>query len=175
MEKRIIECVPNFSEGRNKAVIQQITSAIEAVDGVKLLDVDPGEATNRTVVTFVGEPEAVLEAAFQGVKKAAEVIDMRNHKGAHPRMGATDVCPLIPIAGITLEECAELARQLEADGACCRINQLAVNGRDLMAAGVAPGPGLRRALEALLEEVITGRLPNEKAELLAFAAKFSAS
>ena len=112
MEKRIIECVPNFSEGRNKAVIQQITSAIEAVDGVKLLDVDPGEATNRTVVTFVGEPEAVLEAAFQGVKKAAEVIDMRNHKGAHPRMGATDVCPLIPIAGITLEECAELARQL---------------------------------------------------------------
>ena len=80
MEKRIIECVPNFSEGRNKAVIQQITSAIEAVDGVKLLDVDPGEATNRTVVTFVGEPEAVLEAAFQGVKKAAEVIDMRNHK-----------------------------------------------------------------------------------------------
>ena len=109
MEKRIIECVPNFSEGRNKAVIQQITSAIEAVDGVKLLDVDPGEATNRTVVTFVGEPEAVLEAAFQGVKKAAEVIDMRNHKGAHPRMGATDVCPLIPIAGITLEECANLA------------------------------------------------------------------
>ena len=87
MEKRIIECVPNFSEGRNKAVIQQITSAIEAVDGVKLLDVDPGEATNRTVVTFVGEPEAVLEAAFQGVKKAAEVIDMRNHKGAHPQIG----------------------------------------------------------------------------------------
>ena len=113
MEKRIIECVPNFSEGRNKAVIQQITSAIEAVDEVKLLDVDPGEATNRTVVTFVGEPEAVLEAAFQGVKKAAEVIDMRNHKGAHPRMGATgNARPLIPIAGITLEECAELARQL---------------------------------------------------------------
>lgn len=84
MEKRIIECVPNFSEGRNKAVIQQITSAIEAVDGVKLLDVDPGEATNRTVVTFVGEPEAVLEAAFQGVKKGAEVIDMRNHKERIP-------------------------------------------------------------------------------------------
>lgn len=112
MEKRIIECVPNFSEGRNKVVIQQITSAIEAAGGIKLLDVDPGEATNRTVVTFVGEPEAVLEAAFQGVKKAAEVIDMRSHKGAHPRMGATDVCPLIPIAGITLEECAALARQL---------------------------------------------------------------
>ncbi len=112
MEKRIIECVPNFSEGRDKAVIAQITDAIEAVANVKLLDVDPGEATNRTVVTFVGEPEAVLEAAFQGVKKAAEVIDMRHHKGAHPRMGATDVLPLIPIAGITLEECAELARQL---------------------------------------------------------------
>ncbi len=112
MEKRIIECVPNFSEGRDKAVIAQITAAIEAASDVKLLDVDPGEATNRTVVTFVGEPEAVLEAAFQGVKKAAELIDMRHHKGAHPRMGATDVLPLIPIAGITLEECADLARQL---------------------------------------------------------------
>lgn len=110
--KKIIECVPNFSEGRDRSVIDRITAAITAVKGVKLLDVDPGEATNRTVVTFVGEPEAVLEAAFQGVKKAAELIDMRGHKGAHPRMGATDVCPLIPIAGITLEECAELARQL---------------------------------------------------------------
>ncbi len=110
--KRIIECVPNFSEGRDKAVIAQITAAIEAAANVKLLDVDPGEATNRTVVTFVGEPEEVLEAAFQSVKKAAELIDMRHHKGAHPRMGATDVCPLIPIAGITLEECAELARGL---------------------------------------------------------------
>ncbi len=110
--KRIIECVPNFSEGRDRAVIDQITAAITTVKGVKLLDVDPGEATNRTVVTFVGEPEAVLEAAFRGVKRASELIDMRNHKGAHPRMGATDVCPLIPIAGITLEECAELARQL---------------------------------------------------------------
>ncbi|MEG0789101.1 MAG: glutamate formimidoyltransferase [Alistipes sp.] len=112
MEKRIVECVPNFSEGRNKAVIQQITTAIEAVAGIKLLDVDPGEATNRTVVTFVGEPEAVVEAAFQGVKRAAEVIDMRHHKGAHPRMGATDVLPLIPIAGLTLAECAELSRAL---------------------------------------------------------------
>ncbi len=110
--KKIIECVPNFSEGRDRSVIDRITAAITAVKGVKLLDVDPGEATNRTVVTFVGEPEAVLEAAFQGVKRAAELIDMRGHKGAHPRMGATDVCPLIPIAGITLEECAELARQL---------------------------------------------------------------
>lgn len=112
MQKRIVECVPNFSEGRDKAVIHEITSAIEAVEGVKLLDVDPGEATNRTVVTFVGEPEAVLEAAFAGVKRASELIDMRNHHGAHPRMGATDVLPLIPIAGITLEECAELSRGL---------------------------------------------------------------
>lgn len=110
--KRIIECVPNFSEGRDRAVIDRITSAIEAVEGVKLLDVDPGEATNRTVVTFVGEPEAVVEAAFRGVKQAAELIDMRRHKGAHPRMGATDVLPLIPISGITLEECAALSRKL---------------------------------------------------------------
>ena len=112
MEKRIVECVPNFSEGRDKHVIAQITEAIEAAGGVKLLDVDPGEATNRTVVTFVGSPESVVEAAFQGVKRAAELIDMRKHKGAHPRMGATDVLPLIPIAGITLEECAALSRKL---------------------------------------------------------------
>ena len=112
MEKRIIECVPNFSEGRNPEIIKNITDAIEAVEGVKLLDVDPGEATNRTVVTFVGEPEAVVEAAFQGIKRASELIDMRGHHGAHPRMGATDVCPLVPVSGITLEECAELARAL---------------------------------------------------------------
>lgn len=112
MTKRIIECVPNFSEGRDPEKIKAITDAIEAVEGVKLLDVDPGKATNRTVVTFVGEPEAVTEAAFQGVKRAAEVIDMRGHHGAHPRMGATDVLPLIPVSGITLEECAELARNL---------------------------------------------------------------
>lgn len=112
MEKRIIECVPNFSEGRDKSIIKSITDTIEAVEGVTLLDVDPGEATNRTVVTFVGEPDAVVEAAFQSVKRAAELIDMRQHHGAHPRMGATDVLPLIPIAGITLAECAELARTL---------------------------------------------------------------
>lgn len=112
MEKRIVECVPNFSEGRDKAVIDAITAAIVQSGGVKLLDVDPGEATNRTVVTFVGSPEAVVEAAFAGVRRAAELIDMRHHKGAHPRMGATDVLPLIPISGITLEECAELARTL---------------------------------------------------------------
>ena len=118
--ERIIECVPNFSEGRNRDVIDAIVAEIEkggkdAVcdrPGVKILDVDPGEATNRTVVTFVGSPEAVLEAAFQGVRKAAELIDMRQHHGAHPRSGATDVLPLIPISGITLEECASLAREL---------------------------------------------------------------
>lgn len=111
-EKQIIECVPNISEGRNKAIIKQVTDEIERVKGVKLLDVDPGEATNRTVITFVGSPDAVLEAAFQCVKKAAQLIDMRQHHGAHPRMGATDVCPLIPVAGITLEECAKLAHKL---------------------------------------------------------------
>lgn len=112
MDKRIIECVPNFSEGRNPEIIKSITDAIEAVDGVALLDVDPGEATNRTVVTFAGTPEAVAEAAFQGIRKAAELIDMSKHHGAHPRMGATDVCPFVPVSGVTLEECAELAREL---------------------------------------------------------------
>lgn len=112
MQKRIIECVPNFSEGRDAEVIKQITDAIEAVKGVKLLDVDPGEATNRTVVTFVGEPEVVCEAAVASIKRAIELIDMRQHKGAHPRMGACDVCPLVPVSGVTLEECAELARAL---------------------------------------------------------------
>ena len=112
MQKRIVECVPNFSEGRNAETIKQITDVIEASKGVKLLDVDPGEATNRTVVTFVGEPEAVCDAAVAAIKRATELIDMRQHKGAHPRMGACDVCPLIPVAGISLEECAELARAL---------------------------------------------------------------
>lgn len=112
MAKQLIECVPNFSEGRDLQIIKQITDAIEAAGDVKLLDVDPGEATNRTVVTFVGEPEEVLKAAYAGVKRAAELIDMRHHKGAHPRMGATDVLPLIPISGITLQECAVLARGL---------------------------------------------------------------
>lgn len=110
--RQIIECVPNFSEGRDRAVIDAITAEIEKGGKVRLLDVDPGEATNRTVVTFVGEPEDVLDAAVRGVRKAAELIDMRGHHGAHPRMGATDVCPLIPVSGITLEECAELARRL---------------------------------------------------------------
>ena len=110
--KQLIECVPNFSEGRNMAVIKQITDQIEAVEGVRLLDVDPGAATNRTVVTFVGEPEAVIEAAFQAVKKASEVIDMRFHKGEHPRFGATDVCPLVPVAGISMEETVVYAHKL---------------------------------------------------------------
>lgn len=108
----IIECVPNFSEGRNLQTIKTITDAIESVEGIRLLDVDPGKATNRTVVTFVGSPDDVIEAAFRGIAKAAEVIDMRNHTGEHPRMGATDVCPLIPISGITMEETAEYAKKL---------------------------------------------------------------
>ncbi len=112
MEKRIIECVPNFSEGRNKEVIRQIAEVIEKSEGVKLLDVDPGEATNRTVVTFVGEPEAVVETALAAVRRASELIDMRQHKGAHPRMGACDVLPLIPVSGVTLDECAAMARKL---------------------------------------------------------------
>ena len=110
--KRIIECVPNYSEGRDRGVIDAIVAAIAAVEGVKVLDVDPGEATNRTVVTFVGEPEPVVEAACRGAAKAQELIDMRQHHGAHPRSGATDVLPLIPVSGITLEECAALARGL---------------------------------------------------------------
>ena len=111
-KRQIVECVPNFSEGRNMDIINQITDVIRRASGVKLLDVDPGEATNRTVVTFVGDPQSVVETAFQAVKKAGQLIDMRQHHGAHPRMGATDVCPLIPVAGITLEECAALARKL---------------------------------------------------------------
>ena len=110
--ERIIECVPNFSEGRDSSIINQITAEITTVEGVKLLNVDPGKATNRTVVTLVGEPDKVIEAAFRAIKKAGELIDMRNHHGEHPRMGATDVCPLIPISGVTMEECAAYAQQL---------------------------------------------------------------
>ena len=109
---RLIECVPNFSEGRDASVIRQITDAVQSVSGVKLLHVDPGQAANRTVVTFVGEPDAVTEAAFRAANTAASVIDMRSHHGTHPRIGATDVLPLIPLNGITLAECANLARQL---------------------------------------------------------------
>lgn len=110
--KPLIECVPNFSEGRSPEIIRQITARIESADGVTLLHTDPGKATNRTVVTFAGEPEAVLEGAFRGIAAAAELIDMRRHHGEHPRMGATDVCPLVPISGISMEETAEYARRL---------------------------------------------------------------
>lgn len=110
--KQLIECVPNISEGRDEAKIKLITEVVETVEGVKLLDVDPGKATNRTVITFVGEPEKVIEAAFRLIKKASESIDMSRHKGEHPRMGATDVCPLVPVAGITMEETAGYAKKL---------------------------------------------------------------
>ena len=109
---QLIECVPNFSEGRDLNIIKQIADAVEAVEGVRLLNVDPGKATNRTVVTFVGEPEQVIEAAYQAIKKAGEVVDMSKHTGEHPRMGATDVCPLIPISNISMEETAEYAKRL---------------------------------------------------------------
>jgi glutamate formiminotransferase / formiminotetrahydrofolate cyclodeaminase len=109
---KLIECVPNFSEGRDQNVIRQITDAIESVEGISLLDVDPGVSTNRTVVTFVGNPDAAVEAAFRGIKKAAELIDMRKHKGAHPRMGATDVCPFIPVSDVGLDEAIECANRL---------------------------------------------------------------
>lgn len=112
MDLKLIECVPNFSEGNDMAIIKQITDVIEAVDGVKLLDVDPGKATNRTVVTFVGTPDAVCEAAFRAAKKAKELIDMSKHQGAHPRFGATDVLPLIPVANISMDEVVEYARKL---------------------------------------------------------------
>ena len=114
MSKQLIECVPNFIEGRDLQIIKQITEAIESVEGIRILDIDPGKATNRTVVTLVGSPEAVIEAAFQGIKKASELIDMRKHKGEHPRMGATDVCPLIPVSGITMEQTVEYAKKLGA-------------------------------------------------------------
>jgi len=109
---QLVECVPNFSEGRDAGKIAQITAAVQSVGGVQLLDVDPGRDTNRTVVTFVGPPQAVAEAAFHAIAKAAQVIDMRRQQGAHPRLGATDVCPFIPVENVTMEECAELARQV---------------------------------------------------------------
>ena len=109
---KIVECVPNFSEGRDMGIIKQITDEIEKVEGAILLDVDPGADTNRTVVTFVGTPEAVKEAAFRAIKKAAELIDMSKHKGAHPRMGATDVCPFVPVSGVTMEDCVQIAREV---------------------------------------------------------------
>src|SRR5207248_4954146 len=110
--QKLIECVPNFSEGRDLDVIRQITTAIESVEGISLLNVDPGASTNRTVVTFAGSPEAAGEGAFRGIQKAAELIDMRKHTGAHPRMGATDVCPFIPVSNVTWEEAIACANEL---------------------------------------------------------------
>src|SRR5436190_24293108 len=109
---KIIECVPNFSDGRDLEVIRQITAAIESVNDVSLLNVDPGASTNRTVVTFAGSPEAAVETAFRGIQRAAELIDMRKHTGAHPRMGATDVCPFIPVSNVTWEEAIACAKKL---------------------------------------------------------------
>lgn len=109
---KLVECVPNFSEGRDAEIIRQITDAIKSADGVSLLDVDPGGSTNRTVVTFVGSPEAAVEGAFRGIQKAAELIDLRKHTGAHPRMGATDVCPFIPVSEVSWDEAIACAKQL---------------------------------------------------------------
>jgi glutamate formiminotransferase/formiminotetrahydrofolate cyclodeaminase len=109
---KLVECVPNFSEGRDREKIKAITQEIEGTPGVRLLDVDPGESTNRTVVTFVGPPEGVKEAAFRAIRKAADLIDMRQHRGAHSRIGATDVCPFVPVSGVTMEDCVQLAREL---------------------------------------------------------------
>src|SRR5476649_2220287 len=108
----LVECVPNFSEGRNEKVINAIDDAIRAVNGVKLLDVDPGFSTNRTVVTLVGSPDQVVEAAFQAIARASQLIDMRHHRGEHPRMGATDVCPFVPVSGLTMQDCVKLAQTL---------------------------------------------------------------
>ncbi|MEE9169509.1 MAG: glutamate formimidoyltransferase, partial [bacterium] len=110
--QQIVECVPNFSEGRDKSVIQAITREIEETDGAVLLDVDPGFATNRTVVTFIGTPAAAKEAAFRAIRRAAELIDMRKHHGEHARMGATDVCPFVPVSGVTMEDCVKIAKEL---------------------------------------------------------------
>ena len=112
MSEQLIECVPNFSEGRDMSVIKQITDEIEKIENVKLLDVDPGADMNRTVVTFVGDPKGVKEAAFQAIKKASELIDMSNHTGSHPRMGATDVCPFVPVSGISIDETIELSKEV---------------------------------------------------------------
>ena len=109
---KLVECVPNFSEGRDLSVIDKITAEITKVSGATLLDVDPGDATNRTVVTFVASPDAAVEAAFQAIKKASELIDMRKHSGAHARQGATDVCPFVPVSGLTVEDCVKLAHRL---------------------------------------------------------------
>ncbi len=110
--RKLVECVPNFSEGRDPAIIEQIVKAISDIEGIKVLDVDPGADTNRTVVTFIGAPESVAEAAFEGIRRASELIDMSLHEGAHPRMGATDVCPFVPVSGVTMDDCVAIARRV---------------------------------------------------------------
>src|SRR5688572_18345100 len=135
MSKRLIECVPNFSEGRDPVVIEAIADAIRSVEGVSLLNVDPGKATNRTVYTFVGEPQPVCEAAFQAARKAQMLIDMSKHKGEHPRFGFLDVCPLVPVAGITMEETVQYARELgkrmgEELGMCVYLYEQAATSED---------------------------------------------
>ena len=110
--QQLIECVPNFSEGNNQNKIDSIVNKIKSIEGITILDVDPGKDTNRTVVTFVGEPDSVIDAAYEGIKEASKIIDMSSHKGTHPRIGATDVCPLIPIKGITMDECVKYSHQL---------------------------------------------------------------
>ena len=107
---QIVECVPNFSEGRDKKIIDEIVKVIESVSGIDVLDIDMGADTNRTVVTFIGAPNVISKAAFEGVKRASELIDMRAHEGTHPRMGATDVCPFIPVSNVSMDECIEIAK-----------------------------------------------------------------
>ena len=142
MSRKLVECVPNISEGRDAAKIKQVTDAIAAVAGVRLLDVDPGADTNRTVITFVGEPEAVLEGAFRCIAEAARVIDMRHHQGAHPRMGATDVVPFVPVEGVSMEDCAELARRLgRARRPGAGHPGLSLRSRRLAARAAQPGRG----------------------------------
>lgn len=179
MDKRIIECVPNFSEGRDMVVIKQITDVIESVEDVKLLDVDPGKDTNRTVVTFVGTPEAVIEAAFRAVRKASEVIDMSKHHGKHPRMGATDVCPLIPVSGISMEETVKYARKLAARiGSelgipvyCYEHAAFTEERRNLANCRAGEYEGLRKKLKDPLWKPDFGDAFNEKAGATAVGAR----
>ena len=163
---QLVECVPNFSEGRNEKVIDAITDAIRAVSGVNLLDVDPGYSTNRTVVTFVGQPDQVVEAAYQGIMRAAQLIDMRKHRGEHPRMGATDVCPFVPVSGVTMAQCVELAQKLGE-----RV------GRDLGIPIYLYGEAAQKAERRSLADIRQGEYEalNEKMKDSGFAPDFGPS
>lgn len=163
---QLVECVPNFSEGRNEKVIDAIADAIRAVSGVNLLDVDPGYSTNRTVVTFVGQPDQVVEAAYQGIMRAAQLIDMRKHRGEHPRMGATDVCPFVPVSGISMAECVELAQKLGE-----RV------GRDLGIPVYLYGEAAQKAERHSLADIRQGEYEalSEKMKDVAFAPDFGPS